>query len=231
MAPATKNRIADLASSNGADTPRAVTIPAPNMQVALFDIEGTAPYAQYKFSARAREQLERIVTRQDKGGKGTKAKRPAHDFDAEFAGSYHVSTDGWCGIPATSFRAGLISACRLVGFKMTIAKLAVFIQADGLDAETSEPLVRLIGPDPEKNQFVGRNADGSPQLRARALWKTWRARLRIEFDADQFALEDIANLLSRVGQQVGIGCGRPDSRDSAGIGWGLFRITEKEKAS
>jgi hypothetical protein len=34
------------------------------------------------------------------------------------------------------------------------------------------------------------------------------------------------NLLARVGMQVGIGEGRPDSRESAGIGFGLFRIAD-----
>jgi hypothetical protein len=35
---------------------------------------------------------------------------------------------------------------------------------------------------------------------------------------------DIANLIARVGLQVGIGEGRPDSKQSAGLGFGLFEI-------
>ena len=35
---------------------------------------------------------------------------------------------------------------------------------------------------------------------------------------------DIVNLISRVGMQVGIGEGRPDSKQSAGLGFGLFEI-------
>jgi len=31
-------------------------------------------------------------------------------------------------------------------------------------------------------------------------------------------------LLARVGMQVGIGEGRPDSKNSAGMGWGLFEV-------
>jgi hypothetical protein len=46
----------------------------------------------------------------------------------------------------------------------------------------------------------------------------------VSFDADQFALGDIGNLLVRVGMQVGIGEGRPDSKKSAGMGWGLFEV-------
>lgn len=39
-----------------------------------------------------------------------------------------------------------------------------------------------------------------------------------------FSHNDIVNLMMRVGQQVGIGEGRPDSKNSAGMGWGLFDI-------
>ena len=48
--------------------------------------------------------------------------------------------------------------------------------------------------------------------------------VRIRYDADMFAQEDIYNLMMRVGQQVGIGEGRPDSKNSAGMGWGLFDL-------
>ena len=47
-------------------------------------------------------------------------------------------------------------------------------------------------------------------------------------DADQFSLTDITNLLSRVGAQVGIGEGRPDSKSSAGMGWGMFRLSDAQ---
>ena len=48
--------------------------------------------------------------------------------------------------------------------------------------------------------------------------------VRIRFDADQFTLTDVANLFARVGLCGGIGEGRPDSKTSAGIGYGLFEI-------
>jgi len=39
----------------------------------------------------------------------------------------------------------------------------------------------------------------------------------------------VTNLLARMGMQVGIGAGRPDSTDSAGMGWGTFRIAKTEE--
>jgi hypothetical protein len=48
---------------------------------------------------------------------------------------------------------------------------------------------------------------------------------------DQFKMADVLNLVSRCGMQVGIGAGRPDSKASAGCGFGLFNVvpTDREK--
>ena len=67
-------------------------------------------------------------------------------------------------------------------------------------------------------------------LRARPMWDSgWSATVRVTFDLDQFSLQDVGNLMMRVGRQVGIGEGRPDSRNSAGMGWGLFDIATDEQ--
>jgi hypothetical protein len=39
-----------------------------------------------------------------------------------------------------------------------------------------------------------------------------------------FTANDVVNLIARVGLQVGIGEGRPDSKESAGLGYGLFEV-------
>jgi hypothetical protein len=54
----------------------------------------------------------------------------------------------------------------------------------------------------------------------------WEAIVTMRYDGDMFGATDMANLLSRVGMQVGVGCGRPDSRDSAGVGWGTFDVVD-----
>ena len=56
------------------------------------------------------------------------------------------------------------------------------------------------------------------------MYKKWGARLNIQYDAGMLSDADIVNLISRVGVQVGIGEGRPDSKQSAGLGFGLFEI-------
>jgi len=207
-------------------TKATVIIGPPNFQTAEFLIRGTAPYVQNKFSQKAKEMMHDAQEAGQTGKKGK--KRDAKDFQACYEGAMHTSADGWCGIPAGSFRNAMISACRVAGFAMTRAKLSVFIEADGFGPDDGTPLVKITKGEPHYTELPARNASGVVDLRARPMWDAgWESLVRCRYDADQFTLEDIANLLLRVGVQVGIGEGRPDSKKSAGMGWGLFELVEE----
>jgi len=211
------------------DQPSAyVTVSPPKFQTLVVTIEGTAPYVQNKFSHKA---MEKIKEKQKAGSTAKKgAAREGKDFEECFREAIHVSTEGWCGIPAPALRNAMISACRIVGFQMTRAKLAVFVEADGIDATDGTPLVRITQGEPQYLESFTRNATGVIDLRARAMFAPgWRANVKITHDADIFTPTDVVNLLFRAGQQVGIGEGRPDSKNSAGLGWGLFRIMEEKE--
>ncbi len=200
----------------------AVSITRPNLQTLSFGIVGTAPYVQNRFSQKAGEAMKE---KQMAGSTAKKGKtRAAKDFDQCYADAQHRSTEGWCGFPAGALRSAMISACRLVNFKMTIGKMSVFVQADGFDVVDATPLVKIT-TEPRPIDSAVRNATGVMDIRRRPLWDAgWRATVRITFDADQFTPTDITNLLLRAGAQVGIGEGRPDSRMSTGCGWGTFAI-------
>jgi hypothetical protein len=200
-----------------------ITITAPNIQTAAFKIIGTAPLVQARFSAKAKQAMMGKMA--DPTAAKGKKQRDARDFDADCQAAMHISTDGWQGIPAAAFRNACISACRLIGFKMTLAKLSVFIDADGFDAIDGVPLVRFDGSW-ERLDMHTRNATGVVDIRVRPMWREWSADLRVKYDADQFNLQDVGNLLLRAGTQVGIGEGRPDSKSSAGLGFGTFRLAE-----
>lgn len=200
---------------------KVVEIQAPRMEEAEFLIRFTAPYVQNKFSQKAREELMSIAMAGSRGKKGK--KRESVDYDVVYRQAMHIC-DGWCGIPAPAFRAAMISACRLVGFQMTRAKLGIFIVADGFDDDDGTPLVKITKGKPERLEMVGRNSDLSRQVRVRPMWRECECLLRVRYDADMFSLADVANLLMRAGMQVGVGEGRPDSKSSAGQGWGLFEI-------
>lgn len=200
---------------------KVVTIKPANIQTVELHIRGTAPLVQARFSAKA---MQAMRAKMEAGSTANKSRaKAARDFDDDFEQAKHISTEGWQGIPASAFRQAMISACRLVGFKMTLAKLSIFVKADGFDRVDGIPLVRFEGT-PERIEMAVRNATGVADIRVRPMWRQWEAKVRISYDADQFTAEDIVNLMTRAGLQVGIGEGRPDSRESAGLGWGTFEV-------
>lgn len=204
------------------ETKRHVTISPPNFQMGRYKIVGTAPYVQHKFSQKAREQLKE---QQEAGSTArSKRKREAKNFQEHYEQAQHISHDGWVGIPASAFRKAMISACKIVGFHMSKAKLAIFIEADGFDRDENTPLVKITKGEPEYFESLVR-IQQTIDIHPRPLWQPgWEAILRVRWDADLFTETDIANLLMRAGLQVGIGEGRPDSKDTPGMGWGIFEM-------
>lgn len=208
-------------------TAEAVTITAPDIRLVPVKITSTAPYVQNKFSAKMRQKMLDVQMDPTKRKQKTRdAKNPEELYE----GAMHKLDDGSPGIPASAFRAAMIDACRLVGFKMTEAKMSVFVQADGFDADDGTPLVRFSGGEPEMTQLTVRNQTGVADVRVRPMWRKWEAIVRIQYDADQFKEADVLNLLLRAGLQVGVGEGRPFSKKSAGMGWGTFTIANLEAA-
>jgi hypothetical protein len=209
--------------SNGAIPVQDIKIAPPNLQIGVFKIRGIAPLVQNKFSQKAKAQMRE---KQEKGSTSTKGKKKeAKDFQLLYEQAMHVSHEGWYGLPASGIRAAMVSACRLAGFKMTLAKLSVFVIADGFDKDDATPLVRITKGEPEYFESMVRLATGVADIRPRPMWQPgWEATVQIRFDADQFTIEDVTNLLMRVGLQVGVCEGRPDSKKSTGMGWGLFEV-------
>lgn len=198
-----------------------VSISAPKIQTAHFTLIGTSPLVQARFSAKAKQAM---MAKMEAGSTSRGKKvREARDFDQDCKDAMHVGVDGRPGVPAGAFRNAMISACRLVGFKMTLAKLSVFVEADTFDAVDGVPLVHING-DWERLDMNTRNATGVIDIRVRPMWREWSMNLRVKFDEDQFTLTDVSNLLMRAGVQVGIGEGRHDSKSSTGLGFGCFKI-------
>jgi hypothetical protein len=206
---------------------KTVQIRPPNFNMAEFEITGTAPLVIHRFS----EKLKMEMTGKMETGKaaGNKKNREPKSTDATYEASKYRSASGWEGFHAGAIRNAMISACRLVDFKMTLAKMSIFVIADGKDeCEPQIPLVRIYGKS-IKQTDIGRTSTKQPYVTVRAAYHEWKAKIKIRWDADQFTLADVTNLLSRVGMQVGICEGRPDSKNSAGMGWGTFEI-ERSKA-
>jgi len=204
-----------------------IVIDAPNFGHYETEIVGTAPLVQLRFSEKTKQEMMLKHAQGDVAR--SKNKREKKDFDALYKQSMHISAEGWYGIPAAGVRNAMISACRVAGVVMTKAKLCVFVQADGLDSDDHlTGLIKITHGEPKRIDSPVRNADGSADIRTRAMWAPgWRAIIRIQYDADQIDPGGISNLLMRAGKQVGLGEGRPDSKKSNGMGWGLFDLVSK----
>ena len=202
-----------------------LVIKAPAFQVAEFEIIGTSPLVIHRFSAKTKQEMKQKM----ETGKAASSKknRKAKNTDDTFQESRYISKEGWDGFHAGAIRSAMISACRLVGFKMTLAKLSLFVVNDGWDAKEPQiPLIRIYGK-AEKQEDIARVETGQPYVTIRAAFYNWKSKLKIRWDADQFTIEDVYNLLIRVGMQVGLCEGRPDSKKSVGMGWGLFDVIKK----
>lgn len=209
---------------NGLDSfsNQGVVVKAPAFKTAVFTIKGNAPLVIHRFSAKTQEQMKQKM----ETGKSASSKknREAKSTDDLFKEAQYFSREGWPGFHAGAVRNAMISACRLVGFKMTLAKMSVFVIADGVDKQEPHiPLIRIYG-EPVKLESMARVETGQPYVCVRAAFYEWSSKIQIRWDADQFSIADLSNLLVRVGLQVGLCEGRPDSKNSAGCGWGTFDL-------
>ena len=206
-----------------------VTITPPNIQTAIFRIEGTAPLVVHRFDKKVMQDFEDKIIQGSKP-KGKNKFNPKDPEDICQAAKYIGETDGkqWEGFNASGIRLSMISACRGANFKMTIAKQSLFVEADGWDVLTPLiPLVRIIGK-AQTSKMIAKAETGVAMLTIRPMYNPWSAKVRIRFDADLFSLSDVTNLLTRAGDCVGICEGRPDSKNSGGMGWGTFKIVNEK---
>lgn len=160
-----------------------IQIKAPNFGKAVFTITGTAPLVIHRFSSKVKNQM--LQKMEEGKSAGSKKNREAKDSDQTFNEARYVSTDGWDGFNAAAIRNAMISACRLVGFKMTLAKMSVFVEADGWDAtEPQIPLVRIYGK-PVRQDDMARVETGQPYVTIRAAYHQWSAKLTIRWDKSE----------------------------------------------
>jgi len=162
----------------------ATFISPPNLQTEGFHIVGTTPMLHSRFGelslGKMRNDMALGTTEKKKANK----VKPPRNFDAQFEESSHKMEGGGWGIPCSAFRAAMIRACSLTDVAMTVAKMSLFVQADGRGLDGT-PLVRMETKAPVKREmYVSPN--GNTDIRVRSEFPPgWKATVRIRFDADQ----------------------------------------------
>lgn len=202
-----------------------IEITPPNFEIVPVRIEGSAPLLISKFSEKSKRQMEDAQTSENK----VKGKRAPKDYAAEFNAARYISAEGWDGLPCRAIRAAMIAACRTVGnMTMTAAKGAFFIVPQGSDKTEHAPLVKINGKVAHDTR-PARNSNGGTDMRNRPRYDNWWCEFEIQYDADMLSAQDVANLLSRAGMQVGLCELRPQSKMSTGGEYGLFLVKTVRK--
>ena len=210
-----------------------ISITPPNIKNGRVWVKGltNTPLVIHKFSQKAKLEMK---AKQEAGSTVLKGKKKQpKNFDELFIGARHISSEGWDGIPVMAFKNACLSACSLVGFKKTIAKMCLFFKPEGLDIDGETQLVRIRKAEPEKLESTVKIGGivKTTDIAVRAKYMNWYALLNIGYDADMFTQADLGNLLIRAGLQVGVGEGRPASSTSAGMGWGMFEVCDPEESN
>lgn len=207
-----------------ADTPApAFHIERPDFRVITIPIIGVTPLIVHAWGDKAK----RMMLEKQTGGKASAKKREPKDPKADYESSLYVADDGWCGVPATGFKAALVGCCRSVdGLPMTLAKRMMFVECDGRSTKQNVDLVRIIGEHRMREDMV-RLESGVADLRYRAEFPEWKATLTITYNAGVVQAQQILNLVELAGLTEGTCEWRPSSPKSSTGTYGRWRcVTE-----
>jgi len=186
-------------------------------RVYTFEIEGVTPLIVNRWSEKAREMM--LQAQQTK----TRAKKSPKDPVANFEASKYKLKDGSDAFPATAFKAAIVHAGRLFdGITQVSLKQTVLVLGDGSDARGDE-LVKLSFDDCIKREDTPRNASGVADLRYRAQYNGWGAKLRVQVIEGIIDPGSLAALVDAAGIG-GVGEWRPTAPKSATGTYGTFML-------
>ena len=127
------------------------------------------------------------------------------------------------GFPASGFKKAAVSACRAFkGIKMTEMRGSFHVNGRYVRIEGTPRIQQEQGCEGIWVREGGKGpGTGTPNIRYRAEFPKWKAKLNITYDANMISAEQIFNLYNTAGFRVGVGEDRPDK--SGGTG-GMFHV-------
>lgn len=177
---------------------RTVSLPRSSLSTVVVEIKGTSGLVVHRFG----ERMKKAIL--DKQMKKAKEERKPRDSESEYLDSIHFFYDKKrTGFPAVGFKSAMIRAGKLLDYRMTDLRQAIFIETD------EGELIEIIGKY-QKREDIIRVANGAPDFRWRAEYSNWRASLRIKFNTRLLSVESLLQLLTEAGIGVGIGEWRPE---------------------
>lgn len=195
------------------DAPKIVQLRRLSEQMVPIEIEGVTPVIPHRWSEKS---IRMMAEKQQQIGARPKreAKNPEQDA---YDSCYWLGEDP--AIPAVSFKAAMVGACRFFeGLTMTQAKLLFYVVGEG-----SDQLVRLSYGEKVMREDTPRNASGTPDLRYRYAFLPWSATVRVKFVPSMIDVSSVVTLLDAAGHG-GVGDWRPSSPKSNTGTYGQFRV-------
>lgn len=178
-------------------------------------IIGTAPLIVNRWSEKAKAMM--LASQQS----SARAKKEPKDPDALFNASRYQIDAKQDGFPAVGFKAAIVYATRLFdGITMVQVKQTCLVVGEGPDM-----LVPIKAGKPTMREDAVRNASGVADLRYRAQYWPWSAKLIVQTIAGQMDKESVLALVDAAGIG-GVGEWRPTAPKSATGTFGTFEVVE-----
>lgn len=216
-----------MAKATKVDT--GITLPALDLRVMEVTLVGDSPLIVHAWSEKAKKEM---LGKQMKEAKGAKnAKDPVADYEA----TMYRFDDGGHGFPSVAFKAAAVTAgTSVAGMTKIAARQAFNIMGEDMDIPGAFPgsisrtnLVRIISRGPQMREDMVRVGRGTADLRYRAEYVDWAARILVRYNANVLSESQILNLINTAGFAVGIGEWRPEKNGN----YGTFHVaTEHEVA-
>lgn len=201
-----------------------VGIELPRLAIGLMEVTlvGDSPLVVHAWSHKAKLEMLGKQTKKAKGAR--EAKDPKADYEA----SMYRLADGSFGFPSIAFKAAAVGAATSVGgITKVAARQAFHVLGEDVDikgafdgARSRSNLVRIEGAKPQMREDMVRVGMGTADLRYRAEFSDWHAKVLVRFNRNVLSEEQILNLLNTAGFAVGVGEWRPE-RDGP---YGLFHV-------
>lgn len=180
----------------------------------IVPIQGITPLIPHKWSEKAKRMMPGHPERD------VMSKKEIRKAEEEAEACLYRLEDGRLGMPATSFKSAMVSACRFFEKpSMTEAKLLFFIEGEG-----DEQLVAVEG-NTKLREDTPRNANGGADLRYRYAVSDWRTMLIVRYIPSSISADSVIALVDAAGR-VGVGDWRPGAPKSATGTYGQWRVDE-----
>jgi hypothetical protein len=204
----------------------AIMLPKLDIRRIELIVVGDTPLIVHAWSEKQRQELLGKHMKEAKPAK--EAKDPFEDYNQSL---YRIEGGGY-GFPSVAFKSAAVTACTSVaGITKVAARQSFHIVGEQAHvrgvftgAQMRLDLVRVEGSEPEMREDMVRIAMGTADIRYRAQFWPWWARVVVRYNANVLSESQIANLLNTAGFGVGIGDWRSE-RDGQ---HGMFHVANAD---